>query len=130
MARNPDPKDTEIARLTAEAVRLKTELEALRGRISARQPLALLREDNGSINVNKVKTPPAGYVVLRGPGVEAAIRRNAVASAPVVRYHKHTGPGKGQDSWDATVVGWLVEEEQAHRIAHLAQEIEAGRASV
>jgi hypothetical protein len=60
----PDPKDTEIVRLTAEVVRLNTELEGLRGRISAHQPLALLREDNGSININKVKTPPAGYVLL------------------------------------------------------------------
>jgi hypothetical protein len=110
-------------------VRLKAELEGLRGRIGARQPLALLREDNGSINVNKVKTPPPGYVVLRGPKVEAAIRRNGVANAPVVRYFKTAGLGKNQDSWEATIVGWLVEEEQAHRIAHLAQEIESGRAS-
>ena len=130
MARILDPKDAEIVRLTAEVVRLKTELEGLRGRIGARQPLALLREDNGSININKVKTPPPGYVLLRGPEVEAAIRGSKVASAPVVRYHKNAGLGKKQDSWDATIVGWLVEEEQAHRIAHLAQEIEAGRASV
>jgi HAMP domain-containing protein len=129
MARIPDPKDAEIARLTAELVRLKSELEQLRGRIGARQPLALLREDNGSININKVKTPPAGYVLLRGPGVEAAIRRNKVAHAPVVRYFKSAGAGKKQDAWDAAVVGWLVEEEQAHRIGDLAQEIEAGRAS-
>jgi hypothetical protein len=130
MARIPDPKDAEIARLTAEAVRLKTELEAVRGRIGARQPLALLREDNGSINVNKVKTPPQGYVLLRGPEVEAAIRASKVVSAPVVRYHKKVGLSKKPDAWDATVVGWLVEEEQAYRVAHLAQEIEAGRASV
>jgi hypothetical protein len=130
MARIPDPKDAEIARLTAEVVRLETELEGLRGRIGARQPLALLREDNGSININKVKTPPPGYVLLRGPAVEAAIRGSRAASAPVVRYHKNVSLGRKQDSWDATVVGWLVEEEQAHRIAHLAQEIEAGRASV
>jgi uncharacterized small protein (DUF1192 family) len=129
MAKIPDPKDAEIARLTDEVVRLKSELDGLRGRIGARQPLALLREDNGSINVNKVKTAPPGYVLLRGPKVEAAIRRNKAANAPVVRYHKNVGPGKNQDTWDATVVGWLVEEEQAQRIAHLAQEIEAGRAS-
>jgi len=128
MAKIPDPKDAEIARLNAEVVRLKTELEGVRGRIGARRPLALLREDNGSININKVKTPPEGYVVLRGPEVEAAIRGSKVASAPVVRYHKNAGPGKNQDSWDATIVGWLVEEEQAHRVAYLAQEMEAGRA--
>jgi hypothetical protein len=130
MAKIPDSKDAEIACLTAEVVRLETELEGLRGRIGARRPLALLREDNGSININKVKTPPLGYALLRGPAVEAAIRGSKVASAPVVRSHKNAGPGKNEDSWGATVVGWLVEEEQAHRIAHLAQEIEAGRASV
>lgn len=130
MARMPDPKDAEIARLTAEVVRLNAELDGLRGRISARQPLALLREDNGSININKMKTPPPGYVLLRGPAVEAAIGRDNVASAPVVRYHKNAGSGTKQDAWEATIVGWLVEEEQAQRIAHLAQDIEAGRASV
>jgi hypothetical protein len=89
-----------------------------------------LLKDNGSINVNKEKTLPPGYVLLRGPAVEAAIRGSKVASAPVVGYHKNAGPGKNHNSWDATVVGWLVEEEQAHRIAHLAQEIDSGRACV
>jgi hypothetical protein len=130
MARTSDPRDAEIARLTAEVVRLTTELEELRGRIGARQPLALLREDNGSININRVKTAPAGYALLRGPGVEAAIRASKVASAPVVRYHKSAAHGKNPASWDAMVVGWLIEEEQAHPIARLAQEIEAGRATV
>jgi hypothetical protein len=73
MVRISQPRDDEIARLTDEVVRLKTELEGLRGRIGARQRLAQLREDNGSININKVKTRPPGYMLLYGPAVEPAI---------------------------------------------------------
>jgi len=113
-------KDTDLVKRVKE---LEQELDALRGRIARRKPLAQLRDFRNYINIRD--GIPAGYTILRdgdeGRHVNRVCAEFGLAHATAVKYYP------APVGFNVDHKGVLVEEEVANRVAAIVQELEAGR---
>lgn len=123
----PTDRDAEIADLKKQIETLTAELNKARGVIEGRQPLAMLRDQNGNINLGRHKgKAPGGYALLVSPKTQDAIRKlqgwpvtDPIPNAQAVRYYEAS-----RNFWETRKHGTIVPVERAAEIATLAQELE------
>jgi hypothetical protein len=125
------------AAMSDDATDLRKQIEKLTAKlnkatavIEGRQPLAMLRDEQGNVNLGKLKgKPPEGYALLVSPKTQDAIKKlqgwpvtDPIPHADAVRYVQ-----ANRDYWVTQRKGIIVPIERAAEIAALAQELEGGR---